>query len=374
MKIGILTFHVAKNVGAQLQAFALLCTLKGMGHDVELIRYEPSYLKSPYSFFRNLRGKKNAFSFFVSLTQTLLFAHSWIRKHFHYSAFQKKYLTRSLTCFKSIKNLEKTDYNAFIVGSDQVWNPEITGGKIDDFYALNFKTKAKRISYAASFSSSHMNEENLMLLAQKLKSFDAVSARERSLKSILENKGVKSVSTVLDPTFLIDRNYWESVAGTRRLVKRKYVLLYQARGSKKAVWEYASAIAQKTGSIVVDASTLNILSLKNFYLLKNAMVFVSPLEFVNLIKYAEYIVTLSFHGTALSSIMHKNFTSLKLNDGRDERVIELLNELNLSNCLENIHDEPIVHNVDYANFDSNLRNSREQSFNFLKKALEDNVG
>lgn len=50
MRIGILTFHTAKNIGAQLQAFALYVTLKSFNHDVQFIRYEPSYLAKPYRF------------------------------------------------------------------------------------------------------------------------------------------------------------------------------------------------------------------------------------------------------------------------------------------------------------------------------------
>ena len=59
MKIGLLTFHAAMNVGAQLQALALFKTLKDAGHEVEFIRYEPNYLKYPYRFFRNARIKNS---------------------------------------------------------------------------------------------------------------------------------------------------------------------------------------------------------------------------------------------------------------------------------------------------------------------------
>ena len=59
MKIGLLTFHTAINIGAQLQAFALYVTLKSCGHDVKFVKYEPKYLTKPYRYFRNVYGAQN---------------------------------------------------------------------------------------------------------------------------------------------------------------------------------------------------------------------------------------------------------------------------------------------------------------------------
>lgn len=76
----------------------------------------------------------------------------------------------------------------------------------------------------------------------------------------------------------------------------------------------------------------------NYRIKHNGMQYVNPLEFLNLVLYAELIVTVSFHGTALSIILEKSFYSINLNDGRDSRVISLLKAVNLENRLKSIND------------------------------------
>ena len=91
MKIGLLTFHAAMNVGAQLQALALFKTLKDAGHEVEFIRYEPNYLKYPYRFFRNARIKNGIASYVKQcLLHIFCDTYTWIKTKRHYGDFSEK--------------------------------------------------------------------------------------------------------------------------------------------------------------------------------------------------------------------------------------------------------------------------------------------
>ena len=148
MKIGVLTFHAAMNVGAQLQALALFKTLKDAGHEVEFIRYEPNYLKYPYRFFRNARIKNGIVSYVKQcLLHIFCDTYTWIKTKRHYGDFQERFYTLSRRVYKNPDELAKAVYDAIITGSDQVWNPEITNGNLDPMYTLHFQSDRIRKNF-----------------------------------------------------------------------------------------------------------------------------------------------------------------------------------------------------------------------------------
>ena len=366
MKIGILTFHVALNVGAQLQALALFRTLVDLGHDAEFIRYEPKYLKKPYRFFRNVNVKNGIAS---CVKQTLLHiiydACTWIKTKRHYTGFQKKYYAFTSTRFSRLSELANADFDAIIVGSDQIWNPEITNGCLDRFYTLDFKSdRIRKISYAASFSQSHITQSDTLALIECLKSFRAISVREEGLKLYLNSFCNLHVNVVLDPTLLLTKRQWVELMPKQRIIAERYVLLYQARGEKKKILAQATNLADKLHAKVYDASGMN------YRIRRRGKQYVSPIEFLNLIYFAEAVVTISFHGTALSLILEKPFFSICLNDGRDGRVENLLKTVGLLQQLktpEDVWDCPVI---DYSQIESCLEEKRKESLLFLNKALD----
>ena len=266
----------------------------------------------------------------------------WVRFNIHYQSFRKK----SMNVSKSIVDLKHPIpdgyYDYLIVGSDQIWNPELTGAKLDPFYTLNFDfLKTRKISYAASFSPNHISSDQLQSLKNCLKTFSAVSVREDCLMKTLESDNPVAIETVLDPTLLLNRNDWLKYMPPKRLVDKKYVLLYQARGAKEPLLTKTKRIAEELNASVIDVSGMN------YRVLRCGMQYVNPIEFVNLIFYAEFVVTASFHGTALSIVLQKPFCSFLLNDGRDDRVLNLLDSFGLQACGKRI-DEDVVAN-DFLN-------------------------
>ena len=279
MKIGILTFHVALNVGAQLQALALFRTLVDLGHDVEFIRYEPKYLKKSYRFFRNVDVRNGIAS---CVKQTLLHiiydTCTWIKTKRHYTGFQKKYYAFTPVRFSRLSELADADFDAIIVGSDQIWNPEITNGCLDRFYTLDFKSdRIRKISYAASFSQSHITQSDTLVLIERLKSFRAISVREEGLKLYLNSFCNLHVNVVLDPTLLLTKRQWVGLMPKQRIIAERYVLLYQARGEKKKILAQATNLADKLHAKVYDASGMN------YRISRRGKQYVSPIEFLNLV-------------------------------------------------------------------------------------------
>ncbi len=107
----------------------------------------------------------------------------------------------------------------------------------------------------------------------------------------------------------------------------------------------------------------------NYRVAKYGKQYVSPIEFLNLVFFAEAVVTVSFHGTALSLVLEKPFFSICLNDGRDGRVINLLKGMGLSSQLKPVGEELAVPRMDYSLARRHLDTARTASLSFLFKAL-----
>lgn len=366
MRVGILTFHTAKNIGAQLQAFALFYTLRKLGFNTTIIRYEPKYLTAPYKFFRNVSLEKGILSCCKQIALHLFFdIKTWLKTKKHYKEFQTKFFIISSKPYLFPQELEDGNFDAIVVGSDQIWNPEITNHKIDSMYTLNYSYRnVRKISYAASFSEEHISGINTQILVDRLKTFDSISVRESNLKDYLSRFFDKPIEVVLDPTLLVSREEWLKYISKTRIVKEKYVLLYQARGAKQNILLQAEALATIYGAKVYDASGMN------YRIRKNGLQYVNPIEFLNLIFYAEAVITVSFHGTALSLILEKPFYSIALDDGRDGRVKDLLSNVGLMKQLCHINDKLGLIDIDYSGVDEKLRVLRSNSLHFLTKSLQ----
>lgn len=367
MKIGLLTFHSALNIGAQLQCLALFSKLKDLGHEVEIINYSPYYLKKPYEYFCRARKEFGILSVIKQVLYTL-FTRSfpkWYKTISHYKNFQGHYLKISDSIYKNSEDFGSSDYDGFIVGSDQIWNPEITN-IIDPFYTLSFaKGNKKKIAYAASFSEKHISHDQTKDLIGRISDFDAISVREPRLKEYLCGFCSLNISVNLDPTLLLKRVDWLKFIDKTRLIKDKYILIYQARGPKEPLELMANKIGNKIGVRYVNASGMN------YQIKKNGMQYVSPVEFLNLVYYSELVITASFHGTALSVILEKPFYSIRVNDGRDGRVEDLLSSIDLSYCLKDINDDiDYMPNIDFSEVEKNLCLKRSESISFLKDNLK----
>lgn len=357
MKIGILTFHCAHNYGAVLQCYALQEVLKGMGHTVEVIDYRPDYLRIPYDVIslrriwsRNpLRLAKRIISETLSFPQRIL-------RHREFERFINRYL-----------NLSKStgipsDYDVYVIGSDQIWNSKITNG-FDGVYFGYFpfpKGKRKYIAYAASMEAESLDRVAKDYLRKALNNFDAVSVRETHLAALLQPLTDKKISVVLDPTLLADASVWDSFLGSKPL-ERKYVLVYQVRVDE-ATMRIANHIASQLGAKVVTISSYSTWKRsKHLYWAE------SPQAFVNWIKHASCVVTTSFHGTAFSIILNKSFYSLALGSG-DTRSASLLKLVGLEDRMIDKSALPSFQQIDYAGRQVNdkLAKYRNASRTFLQ--------
>lgn len=364
MRVGILTFHCAHNYGAVLQCYALQETLKQMGHDVEVIDYRPQYLLTPYNIFNKHR--------ILSKNPILVIKHC-IREMFilavrlrRYNAFNKFIVDRLNLSHPIIKHDIPDSYDAYIMGSDQIWNYKITKG-FDPTYFGYFdfqKGKKKYISYAASMETKLLDDRSTNFYLDALNNFDALSVRETRLAELLQPLTTKKIETVLDPTLLADRGIWNRIA-LQPSIKRKYVLVYQVRYNKNTL-RIAHNIANQ-----IDAIVIEITAYPTTHFNKNSLQVSSPEEFLGLVKHAACVVTTSFHGTAFSIIFNRPFYCIQLEDEGDTRAQSLLKSINLCDRMIKSNESPKFTKIDYNDeINKRIFQLRENSLNYLKNNIK----
>ena len=175
MKIGILTIHFGRNCGSALQAYALNRYLTKQGHEVRTIDYIPER----FSFRNKYRVGKNRNAAVSLIASVLKFPKNFLQ-YTAFDGFLRKYvpMTRRITDAAEMQKYAG-DFEALIVGSDQVWNPEYNGESQRDYY-LEFEEgmSVRRIAYAASIGLDKLPEEIGRDMARALSGFSAVSVRE----------------------------------------------------------------------------------------------------------------------------------------------------------------------------------------------------
>lgn len=365
-KIGILTFHNAHNYGAMLQAYALQKILSSNNYDAKIIDYRDENIENSYKILKI--NSKNPIKVAKSILD-LVYNYSKIVKRynvFNKFMFNKFNLTRRIN---NIDELEKYILNldACITGSDQVWNPLILG-KLSDIYTLNFKnTLVKRISYAASIGNKYIENNYKNEYKRKISNINHISVREQNAKKELEKIIDNPIEVVLDPTLLLRKEDWEKEIENCQKEKEKYILAYVVAPDNEYI-KIVNYLSEKTRLKVIHFGKKDIYN--NIY--KNAFT-EGPLEFINLVKNAEYIVATSFHATVFSILFNKKFFTVP-NIKTGTRITDLLDKLQIKNRvysnLEEFKNVDYDFVTDYKKVEEILELERKSSIDFLKNSIE----
>ena len=271
------------------------------------------------------------------------------------------------------KALEESEYDCFITGSDVVW-AQVRGG-VHRIRFLDFNTpkKCKRIAYAPSFGRDWIPKENISTIKEILSTYDAVSTREKSSVSMLNNIGVMDVEHVCDPTLLIEKEKWEEIE-KKVNINEKFIFVYllgKDAKQRKEIERTAKDLDLKIVSIPHANQEYNKVDNEfGDYKIDNC----SPEEWIWLIHNAELIVTDSFHGVVFSTIFKKKFFVLKrfYEENINNRMIDFLNTIEQSdkmveNCNEDLLSEK---KWDYDKINNNLNDYIEKSKKYLQKNLK----
>lgn len=368
MKIGIFTFHCAANYGAVLQTYCLQEVLKDMGHDVYVIDYRPKYLIEPYKMFAYTPSIYNSYiDKSKGFVRACLVAPIRWKRHRNFS----KFIHASLNLYHLDLNDESNDFDAFVFGSDQIWNPKMTNG-FDKVYLGDFPAaKGKKlIAYAGSVGSVlNFSAENLNYFLFRLQCFDKVTVRERVLAEYVNQKSSILSEVVFDPVLLAGPVVLYKLLNNK--IKEKpdqnqpYLFLFQLFRNDD-IASYAALLAKSKGLKLIEVATMRE-SLFNNNMKQTLSVEQLLSYFIN----AAYIITSSFHGTVLSILFNKQFNTISISDSMDERSLSLLKSLNLSDRMLNIYSNKISSRsqIDYTDVNALYSSKRIESYNILKNIL-----
>ena len=365
MKTGIVTFHGANNYGAVLQAYALTQWLKQNGIEAEIINYQ-SKVFDKYRLFRTWQYKKAPYMLGVDLMKFS----GKLKRNRGFDAFRKNFLPVSDKVYITESDFAGvTDqYDYFICGSDQIWNPELTKGP-DPVYFLDFVTDpGKKISYAPSIALKKLTEFQLAEMASYMSTFSSLSIREQEGIDILQPYCEQDITKCCDPVFLPDKKCYDQICSEKYAGKRFVFLYVVGTAAKfKNVISYAEKTAKEHGLqlyYLIDGD-------KTLYHIEGKNVFgCDPCDFLSLVKNAEYVVSNSFHATAFAILYSRQFITF-LKDGTGSRMQNLLKEFKLENRIYNKNStETIFDNrIDYSGLEQTLQSFRKDSCEFLLRAL-----
>ncbi len=356
-KVGILTFQNTLNYGAHLQAFALCSFLRSMGYQCEIINYHCASITRAHDMkLKNFNGSlKGILQFFIN-------APVMRRRKRRFDRFLGKYLSREVYTTDTKDEL-KDLYDVFIVGSDQVWNFELTGR--DTAFFFDFAPEKKLISYAASMGVSRLCEQNAKIMREYLAKFDRISVRECDAVKILMSVGVENVVQMIDPTFLIEKKNWIKIAERSTTYRnlKNYILVY-AQGRPVYGLDFAKKIAKDEGLkvVVVHGYARKYIGVNN---IKDA----SLEDFLWLILHANHVITTSFHGMALSIIFEKSlyYEEKHSADNANSRIMSLAKLFGLEE--RKIEDENMrqdLNNIDYTRIRGIIKRERNKAEGFLR--------
>ena len=383
-KIGIITIVKVNNYGAELQAFALQKKLELMGYHSEVI---------DYLYYKNWRFKdtKESQPFIpMSRKEKLIY---WIKYRFinflidrilpiinnavrnrnnRFYSFHKVNTKFSKTFF-SYRELyhAKLDYDIFMVGSDQVWNP--SASSTIEPYFLTFAPKdAKKISYASSFGVSQIEDQLKEKYRTLLNNINTISVREDSGIKLVKQLTGKDATQVADPTLLLSKQEWTNYMKLYPNMPPRYILIYQLSDSD-AIVNLACRISSERNIPIfrICKRAFNVRKDRGV----NNILDAGPSEFLSLFYNAEYIITNSFHGTAFSVNFNKPFftvvSSTKKNNARMQSLLELMN-LKDRLIYDNIDIKTInisTQKLDFQDCNIKLEKIRKDSITFLANSL-----
>lgn len=350
MKISLFTIWHVKNYGAEMQTYSTVKILEELGHDVEVVSF---YL----SDIQNKTIKSKVIQLISRMTkETYKFERFWKNR----IPSSKRYKT-----LKSILD-NPPESDAYIVGSDQVWNPEITKDALALFLLEFGNCNIRRISYASSFGRMNWNNDNdfCQRIVQSLSTFHSVSVRESSSVKMLNSISDIQAENVLDPTLLFEG--YPELTGKNTLENE--TLVYYPLIDNPKMEKLCFLIAKQRG--------LNYININNKKYLYRKIVWNRPSteEWIRSIAKSSFVITPSFHGLAFSLIYKKQFIIVAEDLKKTVRITDLLEQLGLSDRFFTNVDDVLKSNVlntpiDYTIVSNKLEKLRKKSIDFLRSSL-----
>lgn len=358
-KVYILTFHNALNYGAVLQCAALYKTISQF-IECSVIDYRSSKIEETYKIYSKSRSLKSNIRGILMASRTRL-----KRNKFNSFLDENVRMTKPYFNVGELKSENWQKDDIFCVGSDQVWNFDLTDK--DTVYFFTFiSDQFKKISYAASLGKSLSNED-VPYFKKYLSQFNSISVREKTAQQELAENNIDCIQNI-DPVYLLDKSDWEALSVKVKEEETPYVLVYllqKSNGFMKKITEFA----KNNHKHIVIITAIALKKIPGVTYIETC----SPQEFIRYFLKADVIFTNSFHGISLSIIMNKLFYFEYL-EGKyktNSRLKDTIALFNLDKLDSKQYEEiPSKMNIEYTPINELIKKEQKRSLEYLENAIK----
>lgn len=382
-KVGLCVRYDCDNYGSMLQILATEKAIERCGCDYEIIRYDKrtvtfmikniSRLFNPYF----IQGKVSGYKKLKLLKEHPEEYKRNQKRNKLFSDYRKKYIGPYSPIFKGYSKLVEgmNRYDIVMVGSDQLWTP--AGIKSRFYNLLCVPDDIRKVSLATSFGVTSIPKNQEKLTSEYLNRIDYLSVREVSGQKLVKNLTNRDAFVALDPTLLFSDKEWEEIFPNRVVDSVKYIFAYLL-GTNVDHRKQIEEFAKKKRLKIISCPCMDEFVDYDLHFSNEQRYEIDPIDFLNLIRNAEYVCTDSFHGTVFSILNHKKFATFnryddELRKSKNSRIGSLFYLLGLEerHCFGSKNVSNFMEQeIEYEDVENKLQKLREESFEFLREALK----
>lgn len=357
-KIATVTWITYCNFGTYLQAYALQNIIHGLGYQSSVIDDSPIIRQSNSQQLGILTTLRHSLSRIVNFRAYK----DYDRSAQLFDAFKSRHISVDSRALSIVSK----DYDAFVVGSDQIWHPSL----FNSFFYAAFTDKPK-ISYAPSLGSYQISDHVKDNYRRMLRNYAAISVREKQGAELLEQVLGCAIETVLDPTLLLTGQDWLKVSSVERPCAEPYILAYFLTYNKNYL-QWTQNKARQMGKKLIMFSISN--QMRKYADINYPA---GPAEFISAIRQADFVITDSFHATVFSILFEREFVTckrFKTGDVRNQnsRLENLFRLVRVDDRFigeSDLHHDHTFKKLDYSAIATCLAEERVHSLRYLTNAL-----
>ena len=366
------------NYGNRLQNYATQEVIKSLGCHVETIVNYPRDENIKESTFEKIKraNLETYLKFPVRLIKKVRLKFYKTKKEVEIQELNRLKNNNGIEFTK--ENIKETDftitpnsiptkldknYDFFVVGSDQVWNPHFRGGSPIDF--ITFAPSEKRVAYSASFGVSEIPDTYAEKYKTWLREFAHISVREQSGANIVKRLADREVPVLIDPTMMLNKEKWLNISKPAdEKLAGPYLLTYFLGQVSEDKSHWLKAMAQKNGLTIINLANIDD---KEYYC-------ADPGQFIYYINNCSILCTDSFHGVVFSILFEKPFVvfdRVSNTPSMSSRIDTILSKFQFeSRKRENIKEADDVFVISYSHVPEILEAERNKAIDYLKNALD----
>lgn len=291
-KVGIVTiFDPFANYGNKLQNYAVRYVLLELGFAADTL-----YVEKQVRFTPLLYGK----AAFHRLTHYRLAGdrrfYKTLKKVRKFQKFGRRYLSpHRIRRFSGLDS----QYDFFVLGSDQVWNTAWFDARKKHAFLLTFARPEQKAAFAPSFGADRLDDAWRGWFQKYLPTFSHLSVRETSGAALIRDLTGQTAEVLVDPTLLLPAPAWRTLAEKPRGVslEKGYILVYMLGQLSRQERAFLEQAAGERSLQIYDLTGGDDRVLLNL----------SPGEFLYMLDHAALVATDSFHACVFSFLFDRPF-------------------------------------------------------------------